>query len=174
MAKTKTKRAKRKATVQVGEKPNETQLANGDYERTFVTHAETATKAMAHRSGHDPVEKWKRKGYFNPVEENTIERMQDVWQAVYGEVSVTASYSEGCGGANGNVVGLRSQEREIALREALRDAEGIFQGGARAYYTVFERICRFGEHPMDVTGDRQKALLTVKFVANMIASKRIV
>ena len=169
----KPRKRKSRRNVQPGELPTPEQVMKGDAVREFVTHAESATKAMAHRVAHDSIEKWKRKGYLNSVELQTIERMQDIWQSVYGELSLTGSYGERVA-SNGCEQGLRSQERQLALRAALRDVEALFPGPVKTYYSTFERICRFGEHPMDVLGNRDKALTVVKFVANLIAAKKVI
>ena len=165
---------RKKRIIEPGELPTPEQVMKGEAVREFVTHAETATKAMAHKVAHDPIERWRRDGKLTTVEVQTIERMQELWQVVFGALSVTGSYGEPIGGHSGAERCHTHQEREIALREALRDAEGLFQGPVARYYSVFERICRFGESPMDVVGNRDRALSTVRFVANMIASRSIV
>lgn len=178
MAKRKRKATKRKPNVDITAidtvLPTPEQIMKGEAVRDFVTHAETATKAMAHKVTHDPVKRWERDGKLSSVEIQTIERMQDAWQAVYGEVSVTGSYSEPLGAQTRAVRCDTPQERIIALREALCAAEAVFEGPAKVYYLQFERICRFGEAPLDVSGNRDKALNIVCFVANMIAAKNIV
>ncbi len=164
-------RKRAQAVREPGELPTPEQIMRGEAVRDFVTHAETATKAMAHRVAHDPIEKWKRAGKLTPTETATIERMQDIWQAVHGEVSLTASYSDTGGG--GCEQSLRCQEKQLALRDALRAVEGEFKG-VMPWYNIFERICRFGEHPLEVAGNREKALTVVRLVANFIAAKRLV
>ena len=158
---------------EAGDLPTPEQIMHGDAIRDFVTHAETATKAMAHRVVTDPVEKWRRKGKLTPTEDVTISRMQEVWDRVHGQLSITGAYSEPSGGMNSAFGGLTPSERQIALRDALRAVEDEFKG-LRPWYSIFERVCRFGEHPLDVAGNRDKALYVVKFVASIIAAKKLI
>lgn len=170
---TRKRRKQRKAPSLPGDTPTPEQIMRGEAVRDFVTHAETATKAMAHRVAHDPIEKWKRKGYLSDQEIQTIERMQAIWQAVHGEISITASYCEAVGGHFDALATLRPQERVLALQQALRAVEGHFQG-LETWYNTFERVCRFGQHPLTCTGSRDRTLTIVQFVANIIATKGLV
>lgn len=171
----KRKAGKRKTPIahQPGELPTPEQIMKGEAVREFVTHADTATKAMAHRVVHDPVEKWIRKGKLNTTQQNTIARMQEAWDVAYGRAKTTGSYSEPSGGQPGNEQGLRAQERVLILTEAVRAIEDEFSG-VRAWYSEFERICRFGEHPMEASGNRDRALTVVRFIADVIAAKRLI
>lgn len=174
MGKATRKRKPRKATTRIeGVMPTPEGAKQGSAVREFVTHAETATKAMAHRVAHDPVEKWRRKGKLNHTQVQTIERMQEAWQVAYGSACLTAAYSEPSGCVSGDSEGLRTQERVLSLRTAVRAVEDEFKG-VRAYYSEFERICRFGEHPLDASGNRDRALTVVRFIVDMIAAKRMI
>ena len=168
------KRKSRKTKAPINaELPTPEQVIKGEAVREFVTHGESATKAMAHRVVYDPVEKWQRKGYLTHTQIQTIERMQQAWQVAYGSAKLIGGYSEPSGGNSGGVGCLRTQERVLALRSAVRAIEDHFKG-VQAYYSEFERICRFGEHPLETSGNRDRALTIVRFVADIIAAKRMI
>lgn len=173
MAKTKTKKRKSTRPQDIGDTPTPEQIRKGEAVRDFVTHAETNTKAMAHKVHHNTIEKWKRKGYLSSTEINTIQRMQEAWDVVYGQAKLTASYSEPSGGPSGALGCEGRQERILALRDALRDIEAQFKG-VEAWYNVFEQICRFDHHPLDVEKSRDRALLIVQFVCNIIESRKMI
>lgn len=172
---TKTRR-KRKAAPVIAplEMPTPEQLRNGDFDRDFVTHAESNTKAMVHRSLRDPILRWENDRKLSDMQVSTIRRMQGLWQAVYGTQRLTARYDEPLApSTSGNACG-----RELQLKEDLRRIEGYFEG-VRQYYMVFERVCRFGFtspqacETSDVTerAARGRALVIVSFVADFIAAR---
>lgn len=170
----KRKASKRKTRVQeLGDTPTPEQMAKGGYERKFITHADTATKAMAHENCNDTIGKWRRKGYLSSTEITTIERMQEAWDVVHGQAKLTASYSELSGGPSSTLGCEGRQERILALRDALRDIEAQFKG-VDAWYFVFERICRFDDHPLEVEKNNDRALLIVQFVCNIIDSRKMI
>lgn len=162
---------KRKSAI-VGDLPTPEGIMQGQAVREFVTHAETATKAMAHRVAHDPVERWFRDGKLTSVQKQTIERMQEIWDVVHGEAKLTASYQESYGCHSGGV-GLRDQERILTLSKALQAVEDAF-AGVRPWYFEFEQVCRFGIRPVDASGNRERSLTVVRFVVDFIAAKGLV
>src|SRR5689334_20854546 len=80
------------------ETPNLAQLANGDFERDFVTHAETNTKVIAYRRRDSTIlERWLTEpnaGILFPVQaQRFIADCIMLWAKV-GSPSVTARYGE--------------------------------------------------------------------------------
>lgn len=172
-------RARRKSrkfnlTAEPMDLPTPEQLRTELYVRDFVTHAETNTKAMAHRSMRDPVLRWERDGKLTDIQASTIRRMQALWQAVHGTQRLTARYSEPLAASSTET----GDARLIGLRDDLRRIEGYFDG-VRQWYGVFERVCRFGltgpeacaTDSVDERRARDRALVIVCFIADFIASK---
>jgi len=168
---------RRKRKLQVAEPldlPTPEQLMTGDYSRDFVTHAETNTKAMAHKSFRDPVLRWERDGKITDMQASTIRRMQALWQAVYGTQRLIGRYSEPLAPSTAET----SSARSLALRDELRRIEGYFEG-VQQWYGVFEKVCRFGftgpeaceTASVDERRSRDKALVIVCFVADFIRAK---
>ena len=165
------RKRKHNQPYEAGDLPTPEQLAHGGYERGFLTHAETNTKAMAWVSRQDPIKRWESDRKLTDQQIATIEQMQTLWAAVYGNPKTTASYSEPVTAPTGNSGSEAASLRQIALRDELRGIEALFQG-LEPYYMVFERICRWGMHPLQVARSREGALETVKFVADLIHAKR--
>lgn len=169
-------RTKRKARriVEPGDLPTIEQLRNGDFERDFITHAETNTKAMAHRSMKDPILRWERDRKLTDMQASTIRRMQSLWQAVYGTQKLIGTYDEPVAASTGET----SDQRLAALRDDLRRIEGYFDG-VRQWYMTFERVCRFSMTGPEAcsTNDiaerqaRDRALVVVQFIADYIAMR---
>lgn len=167
-------KAKPRPIVEPGELPTIDQLRNGDYERAFVTHAETNTKSMAHRSMRDPILRWEKDRKLTDIQASTIRRMQGLWQAVYGTQKLTGSYSEPVAASTAQT----SDARLMGLRDELHRIEGYFDG-VKQWYSTFERVCRWGltgpeacaTDSTDERRARDRALVIVAFVADLIASK---
>jgi len=171
-------RTKRKARPQIIadplDLPTPEQLKNGDYERGFVTHADTNTKATAHRSYRDPILRWERDRKITDLQASTIRRMQELWQAVYGTQRLTATYDEPVAGTTGH----SSDERKLERRDELRRIEGHF-AGVLGWYRSFELVCRFGltgpqaceTSAVSERAARDRALVIVQFCADWIATK---
>lgn len=171
-------RVKRKARPQVqvepGDLPTPEQLMSAPHIRDFVTHAESNTKAMAHRSMRDPILRWERERKLTDIQASTIRRMQALWQAVYGTQRLTARYSEPVASSTAET----SDARLLGLRDDLRRIEGYFDGVGQ-WFMVFERVCRFGltgpeacaTDSVDERRARDRALVIVAFVADLIAAK---
>ena len=169
-------RLKKKARpiVEPGDLPTPEQLMTAPHDRVFVTHAETNTKAMAHRSLRDPILRWERDRKITDMQASTIRRMQSLWQAVHGTQRLTATYDEPVAGTTGH----SSDERRLELRDELRRIEGHF-AGVLGWYSTFERVCRFGltgpeacvTSSVTERAARERALVIVCFVADFIAAK---
>lgn len=169
-------RVKRKARPQpeTGDLPTPEQLMSAPHIRDFVTHAETNTKSMAHRSMRDPIIRWEREKKLTDIQASTIRRMQALWQAVYGTQRLIGTYSEPVAASTGET----SDARLLGLRDDLRRIEGYFDG-VIDWYRTFEKVCRFGfTGPeacetawTDERRARDKALVVVCFVADFIAAK---
>lgn len=156
------------------ELPTPEQLKTAIYERDFITHTETSTKAMAHKSFRDPILRWERDRKLTDMQASTIRRMQSLWQAVYGTQRLTARYSEALAPSTAET----SSARSLALRDDLHRIEGYFDG-VRQWYGTFERVCRFGltgpeacaTDSVDERRARDRALVIVCFVADFIAAR---
>lgn len=171
-------RIKRKARphvqVEPGDLPTPEQLMTAPHIRDFVTHAETNTKSMAHRSLRDPILRWEKDRKLTDMQASTIRRMQALWQAVYGTQRLTGRYSEPLAPCTAET----SDERLMGLRNDLRRIEGYFDGVGQ-WYMTFERVCRFGltgpeacaTDSVDERRARDRALVIVCFVADIIATK---
>lgn len=160
--------------IEPGDLPTVEQLKTGLYDRQFVTHAETNTKSMAHRSMRDPVLRWERDRKITDMQASTIRRMQSLWQAVHGSQRLTATYDEPVAASTGHT----SDERRLELRGELRRIEGHF-AGVLGWYQTFERVCRFGltgpeaceTDRVSERASRDRALVIVCFIADFIATK---
>ena len=169
-------RIKRKARpiVQPIEVPTPEQLKSALHERDFIMHAETGTKAMAHKSFRDPILRWERDRKLTDMQASTIRRMQSLWQAVYGTQKLTARYSEPLAPSTAET----SDARLMGLRDDLHRIEAYFEG-VKQWYQTFERVCRFGltgpeacaTDSVDERRARDRALVIVAFVADFIAAK---
>ena len=169
-------RKKRKAAMPVQEMalPTPEQLRNGDFERGFVTHAESNTKVMTFkRRDSSIVETWIREAGpgFDHGAARVIADCQTFWGRM-GAPSVTAQYGERIA-ASTHGEGYSQQEaaNEIAYRKKLL--------GMPAYWDVFENCIRHNE-PAGVAGSRfannrpqqiQSAKVIVGFVASFLAAK---
>ena len=153
--------------------PTPEQLRNGDFDRGFITHAETNTKVMAfRRKDSSIIETWKREGAVG-FEEPAMRAIADCitfWGRM-GEQRVTASYGERIA-ASTHGEGYTQQEAadEIAFRKKLVP---------RTYWDVFENVVRHNE-PAGVAGSRfannrpqqiASARAIVGMVANVIAMR---
>lgn len=153
--------------------PTPEQLAQGDYERDFVTHAETNTKATAYRKRDSTIlEKWIREGGvgFDQGAQRAIADCQTLW-ARMGCQRVTANYGEHVA-ASTHGEGYTAQEAadEIAHRRRMVP---------KAYFDVFENVVRHNE-PAGRAGSRlanntaqqiASARTCVGFVASVIAMR---
>ena len=172
----KPRRKPRKAIVlaEALELPTPEQLKSAMHVRDFITHAESNTKAMAHRSMRDPIMRWERDRKITDMQASTIRRMQALWQAVYGTQKLIGTYSEPVAASTAET----SDARLLGLRDELRRIEGYFDG-VKQWYMTFERVCRFGltgpeacaTDSVDERRARDRALVIIAFVADFIAAK---
>ena len=168
------RKAKRFQVIEALELPTPEQLKSALHERDFIMHAETGTKAMAHKSFRDPILRWERDGKLTDMQASTIRRMQALWQAVYGTQKLTARYSEPLAPSTAET----SDARLMGLRDDLHRIEAYFEG-VRQWYQTFERVCRFGltgpeacaTDSVDERRARDRALVIVCFVADFIAAR---
>jgi hypothetical protein len=165
---------KRKANVfELAMLPTDAQLANGDFDRDFVTHSETNTKAMTYRNRESSIlEKWVREGGpgFEHGATRAIADCQTFWQRM-GEQRVIARYGERIAAStHGNGYSQQEAADEIAHRKRMVPAP---------YWDVFENVIRHNE-PAGVAGSRfasntpqsiGAAKTIVGFVASVIAMK---
>jgi hypothetical protein len=173
MAKAKRK-ARRQFAIEPLDLPTPEQLKSAPYVRDFVTHAESNTKATAHRCYRDPILRWEKDGKITDMQASTIRRMQGLWQIVYGTQKLIGTYGEQLARSTGD----SGSEHKLALAGDLRRIEGYF-AGLGAWYAIFEKVCRFGltgpqaceTNEVAERQARDKALVVVCFVADFIAAK---
>jgi hypothetical protein len=152
--------------------PTPEQLGKGDFGRKFTMHVETATEAMTHVSRHDPVERWKASERLSGGQIAAIELMQRLWHLTGLHQRVTASYGERIpGGGNSEARAIN----EIEAREDLHRIQDYFPGALKAYYAIFENVCRHGIAAGIAGGDDRNgahtAYTTVCFVADYISAR---
>lgn len=172
MAKTKNKRRKQRYRMDA-ELPTPEQLANDDYVRDFVTHAESNTKATAYRKRDSSiVEKWFREGAtgFDEPARRAIADCVTYW-ARMGSARVTAPYGER--------IAVSTHDNDYTQQEAADEIAFRKKLVPRAYWDVFENVVRHNE-PAGVAGSSfannpaqriASARAIVGFVANIIAMK---
>lgn len=154
------------------ETPTPEQLANGDYARRFVMHAESATETMAYISRADPVERWSAVGRLSDTQRAAIDLVRALWGKTEMPQKVTASYGE-------RMQGGSAEGRAAVEIDARRDLHRIMDYIPAAYWHVFEMVCRY-EEAAGVAGSRlgfgdrsarDRAHTIVCFVADIIAMK---
>lgn len=170
------KARKRKRTERIIdqlETPTLAQLANDDFDRDFITHTETNTKAMAYRRRDSCiVEKWIRQGGigFEHGAQRVIANCQLFWIRL-GEPRLIAQYGERLPPSTSG----EGWTRQEALDELHRYKHMV----PRLYWEVFENVVRHNE-PAGVAGSRfanndaqriQSAKVITGFVASIIATK---
>lgn len=168
MARAKRKQGRRKNWQLDADLPTPEQIANGDFERDFITHAESNTKAMAYRRrDSNVVEKWIREGAvgFEQPAQRAIADCQALW-ARMGVQRLTAAYGERIA-ASTHSEGYTAQEAsdEIAFRKSLVP---------RAYWDVFENVIRHNE-PAGVAGsafatNRPQQIASARAIVGLVAN----
>lgn len=162
---------RKRKPIFLGERPTREQMARGDIERQFVTHAESATKAMAHVSHQNAVQRWKRAGRLSDTQIAAIDLCEALWGNLEVSPRLTAAYGEAIR-ATGN-----EETRAAAIldtREQLRRIEGYFTG-LEKWWDVFENVCRFGQADGGVDlgystrTAKEQAFTVVCFIADTIA-----
>lgn len=119
--------------------PTPEQLAHGGYGRTFTMHVESATEAMTHVSRHDPVERWKAADRLSEGQMAAIQLCRHLWELSGVHQRVTAAYGERTPASHG------IEFRALSMIEARKDLHRIQDYLPPAYWSLFERVCRFGE-----------------------------
>lgn len=167
--------------------PTPEQIRQGGFRRDFVTHAETATKAMAYRRESSIAARWidDENNAFASGSVREADRLFPVpaqkfmadcltlW-ARLPENSLSAQYGERTGASAANGRDLRSDALTALSR--YREMLGPYQ---KHYWPVFENVLRWNE-PAGVAGSRfgnnptqriQSAKLIVSNVACTLAGK---
>ncbi len=170
------KRKKARAFKFDAELPTPEQLKHERFDRDFVTHAETNTKAMAYRKRDSSIlEKWIREGGpgFDQGAQRVIADCIVFWRRM-GNPKVTAEYGERTAkGTNDNETSREEASDEIHYRKKLLGA------GMNEYWDVFENVVRYNE-PAGKAGSRfakntpssiQSAKVITGFVASFLAAK---
>ena len=171
-------RKKRKAAmlVQEMELPTLEQLRNGDFERGFVTHVGTNTKAMAFRRKDSTiVERWIEQDpqTFDEPARRVIGDCIALWSQM-GEPRLIALYGERMA-PSGDCDGFRADRARRKLDD-MKEALGPY---ARHYWCVWENVLRHNE-PAGVAGSHfaknpaqriQSAKVIVGMVANTLAGR---
>jgi len=173
----KPRKRKSRRNVQPGELPTPEQLARGSYERKFITHAESNTKAMGHvNTGGTPLARWESGGKLDSTQLAVILSCLECWRLAGLSQSVTALYGERVGttsdaGENANAV--------KHAKDTLTRYRDYFPGRTKEYFDIFENIIRHNM-PAGVAGavegfDKKAAttrsLTIVRMVCDTIASR---
>lgn len=157
-----------------GDGPTPEQIARTPIERRFVTHAETATKSMAHVTAHSPVLRWENAGRLSDSQLAAIRLCEGLWETCGLKQRVTANYGERLppGGDNEWIA-----VREIQARDDLARIEGYVLPWM---WDWFENVVRWGEtagsagEALGFSGSKASqaaSLAIVKAVAGMIAQQ---
>lgn len=151
--------------------PTEAQLANGDFERDFVTHVDTNTKAMAFRNRRTSiVERWVKEGGpgFEPPAQRVIADCVRLWLCI-GSPRLVANYGERIPSST-HGEGWSQQE---AL-DTLHHYKSLLNPYMRHYWTVFENVIRHNE-PAGVAGSQfatndAQRIQSAKVITGMVAT----
>lgn len=169
MAKGRSKRKARTA-LESFDCPTAAQLANGSFERDFVTHTETNTKATAYRRVGTVLETWVKEGGpgFDHGAQRVIADCQTFWLRM-GNPRLIANYGERVA-ASTHGEGYSQQEAadEIHYRKHL------LPPGMSGYWDVFENVIRHNESA-GVAGsafakNRPQQIQSAKVITGMVAS----
>lgn len=173
---TRAKRKPKNRQVEQMEMPTVEQIRNGDFERDFVTHVGTNTKAMAYRRKDSTiVERWLREdpATFSEPARRVIADCITLWSQM-GEPRTIANYGERIPAADDGD-GYRSDRARRRLEE-MRQTLGPYM---RHYWAVWENVLRHNE-PAGIAGSRfaknpaqriQSAKVIVGMVANTLAGR---
>ncbi len=133
------KATRTKPAIEPGETPTPEQIAQGGYERKFVTHVETGTVTTAHISAHSPVQRWKRAGRLSDSQIDAIALCEALWAKCGLRQKLTASYGERM------PLGCDNEWIAVHEIEARRDLKRIEGYCVPWQWEVFENVCRFDE-----------------------------
>lgn len=170
------KATKRRAFKIDAEAPPDAQLANGQFARDFVTHAETNTKAMAYTNrGGTPLARWEHGKKLDSTQLAVILSCLECWRLAGVSQRVTANYGERIRAANDTE---RNAAARLHARETLDRYESFFPGRTKTYFALFEDVIRHNT-PAGIAGAvagfdskaaQNRALTVVKMVCDVIAS----
>ena len=169
------KKHKARVTVQPMETPTIEAIRNGDFERDFITHAETNTKVMAFRNtGGTPLCRWVAANKLDETQLRVINRCIEIWRLIGTRQNLVAKYGERLDkSSDWEGVSLQAADAE----KDLASFKGHFPGKSQDYFGIFENVIRFNV-PTGVAGgdpDKKsastKVLTIVRFVCDVIASK---
>ena len=168
----KARKRKKPAIKLEAEMPTLERASKGNFERDFVTHAESNTKAMVHRDRESTIlQKWIRDGEqgFDEPACRFIADCQSLWRKT-GNRSITARYGEHTAPSTGDA----GHTQQDALDD-LRYWRSLL-GGANmdAFWSVFENVVRWNE-PAGVAGSSMannpaQAIQSAKLITGMVAS----
>ena len=146
---------------------------HGDYERDFVTHVETGTKAMTSiNRGGTPVCRWIARKQLSQSQRNAIWYTTRLWHLAGLTTPLTANYGERVSSSTGST-DLRAAN-EIEARADLHRIQGYVP---RPYWQVYENVVRHGIAAGSAGASlanasrnaKHTAFLAVCFVADVIA-----
>ena len=168
-------RTKRKPiVVETLEAPTPEQLAQGGYERKFITHVETGTVTTAHISAHSPVARWKKAERLSDSQVAAIALCEALWAQCGLRQKLTASYGERLPMGSDNEWLANT---EIEARRRLKRIEGYC---VPWQWEWFENIVRFDETAGSAgaslgfsgsKGAQAASLMLVQCVADHIAKE---
>lgn len=169
-------KAKRRAIqpVEVLDTPTEAQLANGDYARDTIIHADTYRRETVYiNRGGTPIARWALEGRLTDNQQRAISHCLYLWRLAGTEKRVTANYGERIPGSGD------SEHRAVNEIEARDDLHRIMDYIPAPYWNVWENVVRWDE-PAGVAGSKlgfggrsacDRAHQVVCFVADLIAMK---
>lgn len=138
-------KATRIKAIEPGEAPTPEQIAQGGYERKFVTHVETGTVTTAHISAHSPVERWIRADRLSDSQIAAIALVRGLWDKCGLKQRVTANYGERL------PVAFENEWAAVRNIQARKDLDRIEGYVPPHWWECFENVCRFDE-PAGVAG----------------------
>ena len=150
----------------------------GDYRPVTVLDpsgdTRNSAKTLVNRGG-TPVCRWASSGRLSDSQMTVILECQRLWRIAGGNPRVTGTYGE-------RIAGLGNADLTTAFQSEARDTLNRyarhFEGALKAYWDVFENVCRFGI-AAGVAGAgagyegkaaEKRAHLTVCFVADILAT----
>lgn len=163
-----------KPAIEPGETPTPEQIAQGGYERKFVTHVETGTVTTAHISAHSPVARWKKAERLSDSQIAAITLCEALWAKCGLRQKLTASYGERM------PMGCDNEWIAVHEIEARRDLKRIEGYCVPWQWEAFENIVRFDETAGSAgaslgfsgsKGAQAAMLMLVRCVADQIAKE---
>lgn len=174
MGKATNQRKRIPSPVEALDGPTEAQMANGNFERVTIIHADTAQRETVHiNRGGTPVMRWITEDKLTDNQQRAIGHCYYLWRLAGTEKSVTAQYGERIPGS-GN-----SELYAANTLEAEQDLKRIKDYIPRTYWDVFENVVRWDE-PAGIAGSKlgfgsrsacDRAHQIVCFVADIIFEK---